>query len=68
MEYKCCSLSFYDLHTYLKRLKFHSENSNLQVKYNTCGHTSKIWIAFREHITTEHPEEKFTYLGLSCTE
>ena len=54
MEYHCCSLAFNDLSTYFKHLKFHKDNSSLQVKCNECGHCSRSWDAFKRHSKSEH--------------
>ena len=50
----CCSLKFYEINSYLKHLKFHKDNSSLQVECNECGHSSKTWDAFKKHIKIEH--------------
>jgi Zn ribbon nucleic-acid-binding protein len=61
MDYKCCSLAFNNLESYLKHLKFHKENSSVMVKCNSCGHSSKTWNAFKKHIRTEHTKGETSY-------
>ena len=57
----CCSLKFYEINSYLKHLKFHKDNSSLQVECNECGHSSKTWDAFKKHIKIEHTKNCLSY-------
>jgi len=62
--FKCCSLSFENLQSYLKHLDFHRANTLLQVKCNSCGFNSRTWAGFKRHYKSDHPK---TSIGSSLS-
>jgi hypothetical protein len=56
MQYECCGNQFSNLITYMRHLKYHGHNINLQVKCNECGQTCGSWDAFRKHNSRWHKE------------